>query len=58
MKDISTKVNVALVFRGNFTEVEAVKQQLQEAGIQIIYQKIAPLGTKLIIREGGDDDRD
>jgi len=50
---LETKVNAAIVFRGDFTEVQRAKEVLLDAGIDIIYQKVVAAGGKLIIKEEG-----
>jgi len=48
---LETKVNAAIVFRGDFTQIQQVKEGLVSIGIEIIYQKVVPAGTKLFITE-------
>lgn len=46
---LTTKLNCAIVFRGDIKEIQRVKKILAEMNISLIYQKISLL--KLIIKE-------
>jgi len=48
---LRTKLNCAIVFRGDIQEIQVAKKKLSELDIELIYQKISPL--KLFIKEGG-----
>ncbi|MDD3492004.1 MAG: hypothetical protein PHU95_01170 [Candidatus Thermoplasmatota archaeon] len=52
-KALETKVNAAIVFRGDFVQVQEAKEALANAGVEIIYQRIVPAGVRLIVEEAG-----
>jgi len=48
---LQTKINYCVIVRADIGEIQQIKELLSKMGTDIIYQKIVPLDSRLIVKE-------
>lgn len=48
---LRTRLNYAIVLRGDLNQIEELKRVVAELGMVVVFQKVAPMGIRLWIKE-------